>query len=59
MKIYEVKSKSGNSEHVMTVLAKDMTQAVEHATRYNKANYYSREIIAIEKVLTVDVIYKK
>lgn len=59
MKIYEVELKNANGVRILTVAAKDASQAVEFANRHAKKNYYSgMEITSLRLQAKVDVHYK-
>lgn len=50
---------NGSNEYAVNVLAKDAAQAVDHVKRYGKRKHYGEvEIVALEKVLGIDVEYK-
>ena len=58
-KVYEVKYKKYSTDYVITVLAKSIGDAFEKTTRYLKKQYYGdADILSIEFVLKIDVIYK-
>lgn len=59
MNIYQVTMLRGTAKLELNTLARTAEEACAFATRHAKKNWYTSEVLAVVKLLKVDVQYAK
>ena len=60
MKVYKITYQRYQDRYSTNVFARDAAQAIEYVKRWLKRKYYSdAEVVAVEKVLEVQVHYRR